>query len=168
MAEYIISGAAMAATPPWLGFSDGVFNPNNYVIEPNKIIAVSPDSAANPPLQKLDVSGDVRFGELTMNDLRSQINEIMYVDPTRPVQSPSQTATEIMIRQQAFLEEIAPAFARIEIEILPKLIDRVIWILKDKGIFPPELDSEPYKNLYTIRFKSPLEQSQQLQDAQRS
>jgi hypothetical protein len=166
MARFLMEAAAMNATPPWLGFSDGVFNPNTYIIQPNTIIAVSPDSAANMPLQKLDVSGDVQFGELTMNDLRTQINQLLYVDPTRPVQAPSVTATEIMIRQQQFLEEIAPAFARIEIEILPKLISRVIFILMDKGLLPAELMSPEYKDLYRVRFKSPLEQSQQLQDVQ--
>lgn len=164
MARFIMEAAALAATPPWLGFSDGVFNPYTYTIKPNDIIPIAPESALNLPLRKLDVSGDVNFGELTMNDLRSQINQILYVDPTRPVQAPSQTATEIMIRQQQFLEEIAPAFARIEIEILPKLINRVIFILAEKGLIP---NPERYKDLYQVRFKSPLEQSQQLQDVQK-
>lgn len=167
MARFLIEAAAMNATPPWLGFSDGVFNPNTYIVQPNTIIPVSPDSAANMPLRKLDVTGDVQFGELTMNDLRSQINSIMYVDPVRPVQAPSQTATEIMIRQQQFLENIAPAFARIEIEVLPKLIKRVIFILMDKGLLPGELNSPQFRELYRVRFKSPLEQSQQLQDVQK-
>ena len=167
MARFLIEAAAMNATPPWLGFSDGVFNPNSYVIQPNAIIPISPDSAANMPLRKLDVTGDVQFGELTMNDLRTQINTLMYVDPTRPVQAPSQTATEIMIRQQNFLEEIAPAFARIEIEVLPKLISRVIFILLDKGLLPTQLAAPEFRDLYKVRFKSPLEQSQQLQDVQK-
>src|SRR5690606_19409440 len=102
MARFLMEAAAMNATPPWLGFSDGIFNPFNYTIKPNDIIPIAPESAMNLPLKKLDVSGDVQFGELTMNDLRTQINQIMYVDPTRPVQAPSMTATEIMIRQQSF------------------------------------------------------------------
>jgi hypothetical protein len=167
MARFLIEAAAMNATPPWLGFSDGVFNPNTYIIQPNTIIPISPDSAANMPLRKLDVSGDVQFGELTMNDLRTQINTLMYVDPVRPVQAPEQTATEIMIRQQAFLEEIAPAFSRIEVEVLPKLIQRVMFILLDKGLLPKDLVSPEFKDLYRVRFKSPLEQSQQLQDVQK-
>lgn len=167
MARFLMEAAAMNATPPWLGFSDGVFNPNTYIVQPNTIIPISPDSALNMPLRKLDVSGDVQFGELTMNDLRSQINQIMYSDPTRPVQAPSMTATEIMIRQQQFLEEIAPAFARIEVEILPKIIQRVMYILMDKGLLPAELNTDQYKDLFRVRFKSPLEQSQQLQDVQK-
>jgi hypothetical protein len=167
MARFLIEAASMNAMPPWLGFSDGVFNPNSYIVQPNTIIPISPDSAANMPLRKLDVSGDVQFGELTLNDLRTQINQLMYVDPTRPVQAPSQTATEIMLRQQQFLEEIAPAFARIEIEVLPKLISRVIFILLDKGLLPKELATPEFRELYRVRFKSPLEQSQQLQDVQK-
>lgn len=166
-ARFLMEAAAMNATPPLMGFSDGVFNPNTYTIRPNDVIPIAPDSAMNMPLRKLDVSGDVQFGELTMNDLRTQINQIMYVDPTRPVQAPSMTATEIMIRQQQFLEEIAPAFARIEIEILPKLLDRVLYILTSKGLVPPEINRDDIKQLYRVRFKSPLEQSQQLQDVQK-
>lgn len=167
MAKFLMAAAALNATPPWLGFSDGIFNPNNYVIKPNDIIPISPESSMNLPLRKLDVSGDVSFGELTMNDLRSQINSIMYVDPVRPVQSPSQTATEIMIRQQQFLEEIAPAFSRIEVEILPKIISRVVFILQEKGLLPADMNSDRYKDMFRVRFKSPLEQSQQLQDVQK-
>lgn len=167
MARFLMEAAAMNATPPWLGFSDGIFNPFTYTIKPNDIIPIAPESAMNMPLRKLDVSGDVQFGELQMNDLRTQINQIMYVDPTRPVQSPSMTATEIMIRQQTFLEEIAPAFSRIEVEILPKLIDRVIFILMEKGLLPSEINSDAFKGLFRVRFKSPLEQSQQLQDVQK-
>lgn len=167
MAKFLMAAAALNATPPWLGFSDGIFNPNNYVIKPNDIIPISPESSMNLPLRKLDVSGDVSFGELTMNDLRSQINQIFYVSPTRPVQSPSQTATEIMIRQQQFLEEIAPAFSRIEVEILPKIINRVMFILQEKGLLPSDMNADRYKGMFQVRFKSPLEQSQQLQEVQK-
>ncbi len=167
MARFLMEAAALNATPPFMGFSDGIFNPNNYVIKPNDIIPISPESSLNVPLKKLDVSGDVQFGELTMNDLRSQINQIMFVSPVRPPQAPSETATEIMIRQQQFLEEIAPAFARIEIEILPKIINRVVWILQQKNLLPAEMNSDRYKDMFRVRFKSPLEQSQQLQDVQK-
>jgi hypothetical protein len=69
-----------------------------------------------------------------------------------------------MIRQQQFMEEIGPAFGRLSVELLPKIINRVIFILQRKGFLPETLRIDN-KNI-TIRYQSPLVRSAAIQKIQ--
>lgn len=109
------------------------------------------------PLKKLDVAGDINMGNLEVNDMRQQIKDALFDYPIRPVDAPQQTATEQMIRQQQFMEEISPTFGRLSVELMPKIINRVIYILQRKGYLPGELKIDN-KNI-AIRYKSPLVRS---------
>ena len=162
LVEDILANVALSACPPWMASSDGVFNPYLFNIEPNKIIPVSRASMGDLPLKKLDVSGDVNLGNLEINDLRNMIKDCMFDNPVRPVTAPEQTATEIMIRQQQFIEEIGPAFGRLSIELLPKVINRMIYILQKKGKLPSNLKVDG--KTVTLRFKSPLLRGQNIQE----
>lgn len=164
LVEDILRNVGLSTSPPWMASSDGVFNPYLFEIQPNKVIPVSRQSMGDLPLQKLDVAGDIRTGTLEINDLRAQIKETLFDNPVRPVQSPSQTATEIMIRQQQFMEEIGPAFGRLSVELSPKVIDRVIFIMQKKGLLPKELKVD--SKTINIRYKSPLVRSAQVQKIQ--
>lgn len=164
LVEEIMRNVALSTSPPWMAASDGVFNPYLFQIEPNKIIAVSRQSMGSLPLQKLDVAGDINMGTLEVNDMRSMIKDALYDNPVRPVNAPQQTATEVMIRQQQFMEEISPAFGRLSVELLPKIINRVIFILQRKGYLPKDLKIDNKK--IAIRYKSPLARSSSLQKIQ--
>lgn len=157
LVEEILRNVALSTSPPWMAASDGVFNPYLFQIAPNKVIPISRQSMGDMPLKRLDVAGDINMGNLEVNDMRAQIKDALFDNPTRPVNSPEQTATEIMIRQQQFMEEIGPAFGRLSVELLPKIINRVIFILQKKGYLPPELRIDN-KNI-NISYKSPLVRS---------
>lgn len=164
LTEEIMRNVALSTSPPWMAASDGVFNPYLFQIAPNKMIPISRQSMGDLPLQRLDVAGDVNMGNLEVNDLRQQIKDALYDNPVRPVTSPEQTATEVMIRQQQFMEEISPAFGRLSVELLPRIINRVIFIMQRKGYLPPELRIDN-KNI-AIRYKSPLVRSSSVQKIQ--
>lgn len=161
LTEEIMRNVALSTSPPWMAASDGVFNPYLFQIAPNKVIPISRQSMGEVPLQRLDVSGDVNMGNLEVNDLRMQIKDGLYDNPVRPVTAPEQTATEVMIRQQQFMEEIGPAFGRLSVELLPKIINRVIYILQRKGYLPETLNVDG-KNI-GIRYQSPLVKSAEFQ-----
>jgi hypothetical protein len=157
LVEEIMRNVALSTSPPWMAASDGVFNPYLFQIAPNKVIPISRQSMGDLPLRRLDVAGDVNMGNLEVNDLRIQIKDALFDNPLQPVNSPVPTATEIMVRQQQFMEEIGPAFGRLSVELLPKIINRVVYILQKKGFLPPELRIDG-KNV-NIRYKSPLVRS---------
>ena len=164
LVEEILRNVALSTSPPWMAASDGVFNPHLFAIQPNKIIPISRQSMGELPLQKLDVSGDIRTGTLEVQDLRAQIKDALFDNPVRPIESPEQTATEIMIRQQQFAEEIGPAFGRLSVELSPRIIKRVVFILQKKGTLPNDLRID--NRSISIRYKSPLVRSSQVQDIQ--
>lgn len=164
LVEDILRNVGLSTSPPWMAASDGVFNPYLFEIEPNKIIPISRQSMGDLPLQKLDVSGDIRTGTLEIQDLRQQIKDTLFDNPVRPVESPAQTATEIMIRQQTFMEEIGPAWGRLSVELSPKIIKRIIFIMQKQGRLPKDLNIDG-KHI-NIRYKSPLVRSSSVQKIQ--
>jgi tetrahydromethanopterin S-methyltransferase subunit F len=164
LVEDIMRNVALSTSPPWLASSDGIFNPYLFEIGPNKIIPINQSSMGNLPLQRLDVTSDIRMGNLEVNDMRQQIKDCLFDNPVRPTQAPQQTATEIMVRQQQFIEEIEPAFGRLSVELLPKIINRVINILQRKGYLPKTLKID--SRVVNIKYKSPLVRGADLQKVQ--
>jgi hypothetical protein len=164
LVEEIMRNVALSTSPPWLASSDGIFNPYMFEIAPNKIIPINQSSMGNLPLQRLDVSSDIRTGSLEMQDMRQMIKDCLFDNPIRPITAPAQTATEIQIRQQQFIEEIEPAFGRLSVELLPKIINRVIHILQKKGHLPNQLRVD---NRYvSIKYKSPIVRGADIQKVQ--
>lgn len=150
--------AGLRAKPIWLGFNDGVFNPWNVELEPNTVIPISPDGRGALPLQPLPLSGDVQFGQLTVQDLRMQINKIFFTEPLGEISGAQpRTATELLIRRQENLEQKEPFIGRLIVELLEPLLKRVVFILQKRKLFPQiKIDGKQI----SVRYKSPLLKSQ--------
>jgi hypothetical protein len=164
LVEDILINVGLSTSPPWVAASDGVFNPYLFEICPNKVIPVSRQSMGNLPLQKLDVSGQINTSSLEVNDMRVQIKDILFDSPLHPAQGPAQTATYTAIAHQAFLDEIGPAWGRLTVELLPKAMNRIIYILQRKGKLSKHIKIDG--NIINIKYKSPLEQSGALEQVQ--
>lgn len=160
--EFTLIGAAMAVSPPYLGYEDGVFSPYTVQVKPNVIIPVSRMSSGNQaPLSPVPRNGDPEFGNLIIKDLQGKINMSLFGDALGPVDGPQMSATEVYTRQQQLLKLIGSAFGRLQVELLPKVIDRVIHILRKRGLIDKiELDGEEI----TLRYESPLSQAQNVDD----
>jgi hypothetical protein len=157
-----LRAAALMANPIFLGFSDGVFNPYTVRLKPNTIIPVSPMNGSMP-IQPLQTSGNVQFMQLQVADLREQINTIMFGNPIGAMTDPTKTATEIMLRNQLALEAKAPSFGRLQVELINKLLNRVIYILKKRNLFPNiDINSREVN----LNYKSPILESQGMTNAQ--
>lgn len=163
LARLELASANFNVSKPWMAYSDGIFNPWTFKIEPNTIIPVAPNSNGQWPIQAFPDSAKPEFFQLTSLDLRMQINKLMYADPLGPVESPQKTATEIAVRQRSFTEEIGPVYSRLQQEYLSRLIDRVMYILQKKGFLEKLLiNGREIK----IRYQSPLVIAQGEQDVQ--
>jgi len=162
MVEYLVMGTAFSVYPPMFGYSDGVFNPSNARVEPGTIITISNMSASRPPLQPLNIQPNLSYAEMMIEGYRNDIRQAFLVNPfNMPQKTPEQTATEVTLKQEAFVEEVGPSFGRFEVEFLTPLIKRCVYILKKKGLFPPiELDGKEV----SIKYESPLIQSQNDED----
>ena len=79
----------------------------------------------------------------------------------RPHEATPMSATEVAERMAQLANEIGPAFGRLMKELVEPVIQRVIYILKDKGLIQiPTIDGKQIQ----IVSQSPLATAQRMQD----
>ncbi len=157
MARVELASANLNTFRPYMGFSDSVFNPHTFKLEPFTIIPVAPIGTGGQfPLQPLPESANPQFAQLTINDLRYQIKQLLYSDDQENVAQASkqpETATSIQVQQQQLAQRIGPLFSRLQQEFLWPVIKRVSYILDKMGLLPmPKIDGK----LVQFKYKSPL------------
>lgn len=163
LARLELTSANLNVTKPIMAVNDGVFNPWTFKLEPNTIIPVAMNANGQFPLQPLPDTANPAFMQLTSNDLRMQINKLLYADPLQAPDTPTRTATEIAIRQRNLAEEIGPAFTRLQQEFLPRLLENVIFLLKRRGLID---DFVINGKEIQLKYQSPLVVAQGQQDVQ--
>lgn len=159
LAKDQLMSSAFSSQPAYFGANDGVFNPYTAQIKPGSVIPVN-SLLGNPPITLIPRnSGAVHDQQVGIQDLRVQVNDMLFANPLGPVDAPNKTATELTLRQQRLLQKIGPAFGRLYVELITPLVKRILYILSKRGLIPKvEIDG---KKIY-LEFVSPLAQSQQL------
>ncbi len=151
MARIELASANLNTFKPYMGFSDSVFNPHTFRLEPFTIIPIAPIGVGgSAPLVPLPGSSDPNFAQLTIGDLRMQVKTLMFAEtPSDSVSVQPQTAYELALRQQTLAQKIGPLFSRLEQEFLRPVVERVAYILHTMGILPkPKLGKMPVKFKY--------------------
>ncbi len=166
MARIEMAAANFETFRPFMGFSDGIFNPHTFKLEPFSVIPISQISTGGmPPLVPLPGASNPQFTQLTLTDYRMQINRLLYAEtPSDSASVQPKTAYELAIKQQSLAQKIGPLFSRLQQECSERIIERVQHILHSTGILPkPEIEGIPIK----FRYKSPLQLIQGQQDIAR-
>lgn len=152
-----IVSANFRALPMYMGFDDGVFNPYNFKMVPNTVLACSPTASGTWPLQPVPAAGDIQWGMLVLDELRQQVNNIMATNPLPAVDDPKATATEILKRDQRNREMRSAKDSRIQNEFFEPLVNTCIEILMQFGLWDDiKVDGE----IIDIHFDTPLAISQ--------
>lgn len=162
MARIELASANLNTFRPYMAFSDNVFNPHTFKLEPFAIIPIAPISAGGqPPLIPLPDSSNPQFAQLTIMDLRNQIKTLLFNDAQESPTIQPQSATEAMINQQDLAQKIGPLFSRLQQEFLWPVIDRCSYLLDAIGILPrPKVDG----HLIKFAYRSPLAASRGQQE----
>lgn len=166
MARIDLAAANLETFKPYMGFSDSVFNPHTFRLEPFTVIPVAPIGVGGQaPLIPLPGSANPQFAQLTIADLRMQVKTLLFAEnPTDAMGVQPQTAYELALKQQTLAQKIGPLFSRVQYEFLEPLYKRIAYILHTMGLLPyPKLGGVP------IRFKylSPLQLAKGQQDIAR-
>lgn len=155
MARVELASANLNTFRPYMAFSDAVFNPHTFKLEPFCIIPIAPiGSNGQVPLIPLPNSASPEFAQMTIADLRMQIKKLLFAEEPQDSRSvqPS-TAYELAMKQSTLAQKIGPLFSRMEQESGWPIIRRVAYILHHMGLLPyPNLGKIPIK----FRYKSPL------------
>lgn len=164
MVRLELTTANFNASKPFMGMSDGVFQPWTFKLQPNTIIPVAPNQNGQFPLMPIPDNSPPVFVQLTVQDLRNQINVLLYADPLGPLEAPTKTATEMALRQRNLAEEIGPVYTRLQKEFLSRLMERIIYVLQKKGL----LEKIVIKGREIIyQYQSPLSMDQGKLDVER-
>lgn len=151
-----LASANLNVFRPYMAFSDAVFNPHTFKMQPMTVIPIAPiGTNGQPPLIPLGDASNVQFAQVTIQDLRMQIRSLLFADSPVPQDSVQPaTATELMINQQMLAQRIGPLFSRLQQEFLYPLIERVSYILDKMGLLPrPQIKGAKL----VFRYKSPLQ-----------
>jgi hypothetical protein len=155
MARVELASANLNTFRPYMGFSDAVFNPHTFKLQPFSIIPIAPiGSNGQVPLIPLPNSADPNFAQMTVADLRMQIKALLFAEQPQDQRGiQPQTAYELSIKQQTLAEKIGPLFSRMQQEFLWPVIKRFAYILNNMGLLPyPEVNGIPI----IFKYKSPL------------
>ena len=155
LARIELASANLNTFKPYMGFSDAVFNPHTFRLEPFTIIPIAPiGSGGQVPLIPLPSTADIQIGQFTMADLRMQIKSLLYAEEPQDARGiQPQTAYELSLKQQNLAQKIGPLFTRLQHEFLEPVIKRFAHILHNMGLLlRPKLDGVPIK----FKYKSPL------------
>lgn len=166
MARVELASANLNTFRPYMGFSDAIFNPHTFKLEPFTIIPISPiGTNGQVPLIPLPNSASPEFAQMTTADLRMQIKKLLYAeDPQDSKSVQPQTAYELAMKQSTLAERIGPVFSRQIREMIWPVTKRFAYILHTMGILPyPQVGGVPIK----FKYKSPLELVKGRADAER-
>lgn len=156
--------AAFKANPMYMAYTENVVNLDNFRVRPGAIVPVLPSAAGSWPLTPVPTAGDVNFGILVVQDLRAQIEKLMFSSPLGNVNLPKQTATEAQIRLQELNENAAASFSRIKREFFDQLVKRCLYILRKRGLWP---DIKINGKIVAIKYETPLSTSRGQAEAQK-
>lgn len=165
MARIELASANLNTFKPYMGFSDSVFNPFTFTLQPFTIIPIAPiGTGGQVPLIPIPDSSAPQFAQLTINDLRMQIKTILFNEVQQQQGVQPQTAYDVAIQQQQMAQRIGPLFSRLQQEFLEPLIKRVAYVLDKMGHLPqPKLKGKAVR----FRYKSPLALAKGQQDVSR-
>jgi len=156
--------AAFKANPMYMAASDSAFNQRTFTAKPGAVVPVQM-VMGQWPIQGFPATGDINFSALVINDLRQQINELMFSSPLGNIaNTPDRTATEVSIRNAENLEAFAAMVPRLQSEFFTPVIERSMWIINKVlpdtfGRIDPEIKSKMLSldgELLDLRYETPL------------
>ena len=156
--EMILENAQMAISGIYQMEDDGVINPDTINLVPGTII---PKAMGSAGLQPIQAAGSFDVAQLVLGDMRNNIKRALYNDMLGDPNRTPASATEIAERMADLSRRIGSAFGRLQVELVPPVLQRVVYILKKQGrLEVPTINGREVK----IRSVSPLAQAQANQD----
>jgi hypothetical protein len=156
--QLVLENADMAITGMYQADDDGVINPDSIVLSPGLIVPRAPGSR----IEALQNPSNFDVSQLILDDMRHNIRKALFNQQLgRPHEATPMSATEVAERMAQLAQEIGPAFGRLMKELVEPVIQRVIFILKKRGLIQlPTLDGRELK----LVSRSPLAAAQRMQD----
>lgn len=137
---------------------DGVINADTVRLRPGTLIPVAPGSSG---IQRFSGSSNFNVGDLILSRLKEDIRKGLYNETLGSTENTPMSATEVAQRMADLSRQIGSAFGRLQVEFVNAVIDRVLYILRRRGLVDiPQIDGKEIKIVAT----SPLAQAQAVEE----
>lgn len=157
--ELALMAAAFAVMGIWTRRNDGVFNPDTSRFQPLAFWQVSSNGGPlGPTIQRLPVPQDFDVSSIVMADEREQVKQALFDDQLPGDDKAVRSATEIAGRIKRDARDFGGVTGRLTIEIVVKLVQRVIDILEQRGMLQTNLKIDQL--LTQVRVVSPMSLAQ--------
>lgn len=131
--QFYMEAVELLANPIYTAVDDGLINPSTITIRPKSVIPVGSKDTINA----LPMSGNPNLNLDLMNRLQQSIRGIMLSKPFGNIhETPVRTATEMSMRNAEQAQSTSNASGRIQTELIERIIERCLYILKEQGKVP--------------------------------
>lgn len=159
-----IRGVEKLVDPPLIVADDGVISPVR--VTPSGINYVRADTmqGGGLPIRPLDTGGRPDLGEAFLKSIRERIEFAFYTHLIQFARNPQMTATQFLGISEQTARVLAPILARLQVEDLDPLVQRVFGILSRAGMLPPPPPSL-HRQSIRVEYVSPITRAQKAGDA---
>lgn len=161
MNKTLLQSGQLRVAPPVMIDDDGVetqldFRPRGRnVVRPGML---------NPPIQPIDMGGDLGWGDWVVRDKRQQVQDAFHYELLQLIRDPRMTATQVIELSTNIQRLLAPVLGRFQTELLEPMLERTFAIKLRRGDFlppPPALSGQEIR----IEYVSPVARAQREADA---
>jgi hypothetical protein len=160
--EFELLAAAFEALGLWTQRNDGVFNPEMVKFEPGAMWQVgSTGGPLGPTIQRLEHPKNFDISNVVMQDERMQLKQALFDETLPPDTAAVRSATEIAERMRRISQDMGGVYARLTLEIVKPVVERVIDILEGMGKLPTNITLDQLTT--RVRVVAPIAAGQQAQ-----
>jgi hypothetical protein len=156
--QMTLENAEMAIAGIYTAEDDGVVNVSNIRLVPGTVIPVAPGSSG---LRAVGGAGNFDVGQLILSEMRQNIRKALFNETLGRPDTTPMSATEVAQRMADLSRQIGSSFGRLQAEFVNKVLQRVVYILKRRGLIQmPTVNGREVKIVST----SPLSKAQAVED----
>jgi len=128
--QLVLENAELALGGIWVYDDDGVFNPDNIILQPGTFIP----KAQGSKLESLQSPARFDVSQLVLADMRMNIKKGLFIDEMDAPGKTPRSAYEIQSRIAETARDLSAPGARLVKEILIPMVNRTIYIFEKQGI----------------------------------
>ena len=156
--KLILENAEMAIAGAYMYDDDGVFNPENIILQPGTFVP----RAAGSKIEPLQSPSRFDVAQLVLEEQRRNVRKALFIDELeREGAKTPLSATEVSQRLAEVAIDIVAVAGRMQREFLQPLVNRIVYIYKEMGLLElPRIDGREIRVVPV----SPLLRAQDQQD----
>jgi hypothetical protein len=161
MKKTLLQSGQLKVAPPVMVDDDGV--ETTLDLRPRGRNVVRP-GILNPPIQPINMGGDLGWGDWVVRDTRQQVQDAFHFELLQLIRDPRMTATQVIELSTNIQRLLAPVLGRFQTELLEPMLERTFAIKLRRGDFlppPPLLAGQEI----AIEYVSPVARAQREADS---